>query len=108
MVTAHGEGTHVTLALYRVGKQDVNFYFLLVLLVLQSTAALGKASIVVHQWTAKQFWVYRRSFKQKDNVYCLEMVQINQLNIYLQFKLNYDVCYAYESCLHIFPIIKMN
>jgi hypothetical protein len=28
-------------------------------------AALGKTSIVVHQWTAKQFWVDRQSFKQE-------------------------------------------
>jgi hypothetical protein len=70
--------------------------------------ALGKTSIAVHQWTAKQFWVHRQSFKQEDNIYCLEKVQINKLNVYLQFKLNYDVCYTYESCLCIFPIIKLN
>jgi hypothetical protein len=57
--------------------------------------ALGKTSITVHQWTAKQFWVDRQSFKQESNVYCLEKVQINKLIVYLQFKLNYDVCYTY-------------
>jgi hypothetical protein len=37
---------------------------------------------------------HRQSFKQKDNIYCLEKVQINKLNarVYLHFKLNYDVC----------------
>jgi hypothetical protein len=54
-------------------------------------AALSKTSIADHQWTSKQFWVDSQSFKQKDNIYCLEMVQINKLNVYLQFKLNYDV-----------------
>jgi hypothetical protein len=34
--------------------------------------------------------VDRQSFKQEDNIYCLEKVQINKLNLYLQFKLNYD------------------
>jgi hypothetical protein len=73
-------------------------------------AAPGKTSIAVHQWTAKQFWVDRQSFKQKDNIYCLEKVQINKSNVrvYLHFKLNYDVCYTYESYLYIFPIIKLN
>jgi hypothetical protein len=71
-------------------------------------AALGKTSIAVHQWTAKKFWVDRKSLKQEDNIYCIEKVQINELNVYLEFKLNYDVCYAYESCLYIFPIIKFN
>jgi hypothetical protein len=52
-------------------------------------------SIVVHQWNAKQFWVDHQSFKQEDNIYCLEKVQIIKLNVYLQFKLNYDVCYTY-------------
>jgi hypothetical protein len=70
--------------------------------------ALGKTSIAVHQWTAKQFWVDCQSFKQEDNIYCLEKVQINKLNVYLQFELNYDVCYTYESCLYIFPITKSN
>jgi hypothetical protein len=60
------------------------------------TAALGKTSIVVNQWTAKQFWVDHQSFKQECNIYSLEKVQINKLNVYLQFKLNYDVCYTYE------------
>jgi hypothetical protein len=46
-----------------------------------------------------------QSFKQEDNAYCLAKVQINKLNVYLEFKLNYDVCYTYESCLYIFPII---
>jgi hypothetical protein len=55
-----------------------------------------------------QFWVDRQSFKQEDNIYYLVKVQINKLNAYLQFKLNYDVCYTYESCLYIFPIIKLN
>jgi hypothetical protein len=55
-------------------------------------------SIAVHQWTAKQFWVDRQSFKQEDNIYFLEKFQINKLNVYLQFKLNYDVWYTYESC----------
>jgi len=32
----------------------------------QPTTALGKTSIAVHQWTAKQFWVDRQSFKQED------------------------------------------
>jgi hypothetical protein len=68
--------------------------------------ALGKSS--VHWWTAKQFWVDRQSFMQKDNIYCLENVQINKLNVYLQFKFKHDVCYTYESCLYIFPIIKLN
>jgi hypothetical protein len=36
----------------------------------------GKTSIAVHQWTAKQSWVDRQSFKQEDNIYCLEKVQI--------------------------------
>jgi hypothetical protein len=40
--------------------------------------------------------------------YCLEKVQINKLNVYLQLKLNYNVCYAYESYLYIFSIIKLN
>jgi hypothetical protein len=39
---------------------------------------------------------------------CLEKVQINKLNVYLQFKLNYDVCYTYESYLCIVHIIKLN
>jgi hypothetical protein len=30
--------------------------------------ALGKMSIVVHQWIAKQFRVDRQSFKQEDNI----------------------------------------
>jgi hypothetical protein len=46
--------------------------------------------------------------KQQDNIYCLENVQINTLNIYLELKLNYDVCYTYESRLYFFPIIKLN
>jgi hypothetical protein len=46
------------------------------------TPAVGKTSITVHQWTAKQFWVDRQSFKQEDNIYCLEKVQINKLNVY--------------------------
>jgi hypothetical protein len=70
--------------------------------------ALGKTSIAVHQWTTKQFWVDRQFFKQENNVYCLEKVQINKLNVYLKFKLNYDVCYTYESCLYIFPTITLN
>jgi hypothetical protein len=53
-------------------------------------------SIAVHQWIAKRFWMDRQSFQQEDNIYCLEKVQINQLDIYLQFNLNYDVCYTYE------------
>jgi hypothetical protein len=61
-----------------------------------SIATLGKTSIAVHQWAAKQFRVDRQSFKQKDNIHCLEKVQITKLNVYLQFKLNYDVCYTYE------------
>jgi hypothetical protein len=69
---------------------------------------LHKTSIADHQWTVKQFWVDRQSFKQEDNIYCLVRVQINKLNVYLQFKLNYDVCYTYEPCLYIFPIIKLN
>jgi hypothetical protein len=84
---------------------------------LQPTPALGKTSVTVHQRTAKQFWVDRQSFKQEDNnIYCLEKIKINKLNVYLQFKLNYDdsyilnydVCYTNESCLYIFPIIKLN
>jgi hypothetical protein len=71
------------------------------------TPALGKTSIAVHQWTTKQFWVDRQSFMQEDNIYCLGKVQINKLNIYLQFKLNY-MCYTYESYVYIFPIIKLN
>jgi hypothetical protein len=63
--------------------------------------ALGKTSIAVHQWTAKQFWVDRHTFTQQDNIYCLENVQINILNVYLLLKLHYDVCYTYESCLYI-------
>jgi hypothetical protein len=63
---------------------------------LQYKTALGKTSIAVYQWTAKQFWVDRKSCKQEDNIYCLEKFQINQLNVYLQFKLNYDVCHTYE------------
>jgi hypothetical protein len=69
------------------------------------STALGNTSIAVHQWPAKQFWVDRQTFKQDDNIYCLEKVQINKLNVYLEFKLNCDVCYIYESCLFIFPII---
>jgi hypothetical protein len=65
-------------------------------------------STAVHQWTAKQLWVDHQSVKQDNNIYCLEKVQVNKLNVYLQFKLNYDVCYTYESCLYIFPIIKFN
>jgi hypothetical protein len=42
-------------------------------LILSSISVLG----AVHQSTAKQFWVDRQSFKQEDNVYCLENVQIN-------------------------------
>jgi hypothetical protein len=72
------------------------------------TADLGKKSIVVHQWTAKQFWVDRQSLKQEDNIYCLENVQINKLNVYLQFKLNYDVCCTYESYMYILLINKLN
>jgi hypothetical protein len=64
--------------------------------------ALGKTSIAVRQWTVKQFWVDRQSFKQE------EKVQISKLNVYLSFQLNYDVCYTYESCFYIFPIIKLN
>jgi hypothetical protein len=45
---------------------------------------------------------------QEDNLYCLEKFQINKLNVYLQFNLNYDVCYTYESYLYIFPVIKLN
>jgi hypothetical protein len=56
----------------------------------------------------EKFWVDRQSFNQEDNIYCLEKVQINKLNVYLQFMLNYDVCCTYESCLYIFPIIQMN
>jgi hypothetical protein len=63
---------------------------------LRLTPTLGKTSIAVHQWTAKQFWVDHQSFKQEDNIYCLENFQINQLNVYLQFKLLYDICYTYE------------
>jgi hypothetical protein len=62
----------------------------------ESITALGKTSIAVQQWTAKQFWVDRQSIKQEDNIYYLEKFQINKLNVYLQFKLNYDVCHAYE------------
>jgi hypothetical protein len=43
----------------------------------QYIPALGKTSIAVHQWTAKRFWMDRQSFKQEDNIYCLEKVQIN-------------------------------
>jgi hypothetical protein len=70
--------------------------------------ALGEMPIVVHQWATKQFWVDRQSFKQEDNIYCLEEVQINKLNVYLQFKLNNDVFYTYKSYWYIFPIIKLN
>jgi hypothetical protein len=41
------------------------------------TQALGKTSIAVRQWTAKQLWVDRQAFKQEDNIYYLEKVQIN-------------------------------
>jgi hypothetical protein len=75
---------------------------------LKSRAALGKTLIVVSQWTAKQFWVDRQSFKQENNIYCLEKVQINKLNVYLQFKLNCEICYTYESYFYVFPIIKLN
>jgi hypothetical protein len=34
--------------------------------------------------------------------------KINKLNVYLLFKLNYDVCCTYESYLYIFHIIKLN
>jgi hypothetical protein len=51
-------------------------------------------------WTA--------SPSSKMIIYCLEKVQINKLNVYLQFMLNYDVCYTYESCLSIFLIFKFN
>jgi hypothetical protein len=81
-------------------------YFFLVFILNQLWA---RRSIVVHQWTAKQFWVDRQSFRQEENtIYCLKKVQINKLNVYLQFKLNCDVCYTYESLLYIFPIIKLN
>jgi hypothetical protein len=62
------------------------------------------------RWSPKTYWsqatehaggVDRPSFMQEDNTYCLENVQINKLNAYLQFKLNYDVCYTHESCLCI-------
>jgi hypothetical protein len=52
--------------------------------------------------------ITRQSFKQDDNMYCLDKAQLNKLNVYLQFKLNYDFCYTYESCLYIFAIIKLN
>jgi hypothetical protein len=61
-------------------------------LVLTITAALDRTWMAVHQWTAKQFWVDRQSSKQEDNIYCLEKVQINKLNVYLQFKLR---CLSY-------------
>jgi hypothetical protein len=61
--------------------------------------ALGKTSIAVYQWTTKQFWVDRQSFKQEDSVYYLVKVQITKLNVYLQFKLNYDVCYSNHACI---------
>jgi hypothetical protein len=41
--------------------------------------SLGKTSIAVHQRTAEQFWVDRQSFKQEDDIYCLQTVQINKL-----------------------------
>jgi hypothetical protein len=50
-------------------------------LILSSISALSKTSIAVHQWTAKQFWVDRQSFKQKDNVYCLEKAQMYILGL---------------------------
>jgi hypothetical protein len=50
-------------------------------------SALGKTSVTVHQWTAKQFWVDSQSFKHEDNIYRLETVQINKLSVYLQFML---------------------
>jgi hypothetical protein len=46
-------------------------------IVKHSTPALGKTSIAVHQWTAKQFWVDRQSFKKEDDIYSLVKVQIN-------------------------------
>jgi hypothetical protein len=42
-----------------------------------SRTALGKTWTADHQWTAKQFWVDRQSFKQEDNIYCLEKIQIS-------------------------------
>jgi hypothetical protein len=42
----------------------------------QCVQALGKTSIADRQWTAKQFWVDRQTFKQKDDIYRLERVQI--------------------------------
>jgi hypothetical protein len=33
---------------------------------------------------------------------------LNKLNVYLQLKLNYELCCTYESYLFIFPIIKFN
>jgi hypothetical protein len=42
--------------------------------------------------------VDRQSFKQEDNVYSSVKVQINKLNVYLQCKLNYDVCYVLYGC----------
>jgi hypothetical protein len=62
-------------------------------------AALSNTSVAGHQWTVKQFCVDRQSFKQEDNIYYLEKVQINKLHVYLQFKSNYDACYTHESCL---------
>jgi hypothetical protein len=50
----------------------------------------------------------RENLKSHKRIYCLEKVQINQLNVYLQFKLRYDVCYTYESRLCNFSIFKMN
>jgi hypothetical protein len=46
--------------------------------------------------------VDRQSFTQDDNIYSLEKVQINKLNVYLQFKLNYDVfTYIYSKAIYV-------
>jgi hypothetical protein len=64
-------------------------------------SALGKTSVADHQWTAKQFWVDRQSFKQEDNIYRLENVQINKLNVYLQFKLKLR-CVLYIRIMFVY------
>jgi hypothetical protein len=46
--------------------------------------------------------VDRQSFKQEENIYCLEKFQMNKFNVYLQFKLNYDVCYIYIRIMFVY------
>jgi hypothetical protein len=50
---------------------SIKTHFIIILTSVWSSpkSTLGNTSIVVHQWTAKQFWMDRQSFKQEDNIY---------------------------------------